>query len=224
MIEYGLIVLVGALASVHCVGMCGMLVLAYSSRNASILFDVAYNAGRITAYALLGAIAGGIGAHLGELFSVAAWISIACGMVMIAGGLAMLNAIPVPARIALARIPAVSRIQGSLMRSRTTAGTLTLGLLTPLLPCGMLYAMLAKAATAGSVVDGAMTMAAFGVGMAPALMVLGALSSRLSFRTRIHAERLAAIVIVALGVVMILRGAHVPFFSPVVGGHCETCS
>lgn len=224
MIEYALIAVAGALSSLHCVGMCGMLVLAYSSRGVSFTADAAYNAGRILAYAVLGAVAALVGVRLGGMFSITAWISIACGALMMIGGLAMLDVLPVPARVALARIPAIGRVQAALVRRKSVGGTMALGMLTPLLPCGMLYAMLAKAATAGSMGDGATTMAVFGLGMAPALMMLGSLSSRITPRVRLRAERLAGVVIVVLGVIMVLRGSHVPFLPAMAGStHCENC-
>ena len=55
MIDYGLILLTGVLTGLHCVGMCGAIVLAYSVAPAGVtagagqafLKHIAYNGGRI---------------------------------------------------------------------------------------------------------------------------------------------------------------------------------
>jgi len=75
----------------------------------------------------------------------------------------------------------------------------------------MLYGMLALAAASRSILEGASTMAVFGIGMTPALFALGSLSSFFSARVRKGAEKLAALSIIFMGVILILRGFHVPF-------------
>ena len=90
--------------------------------------------------------------------------------------------------------------------------------LTPLLPCGILYAMLVKAITAGTAIAGAMTMAVYALGMAPALIMVGSLSSVLSTRLRKNAENVAAVIVILMGITLILRGFHVPYVHWLVGG------
>lgn len=231
MIDYGLIFLTGVLTSLHCVGMCGAIVLAYATtptrydgavalnRNPMGL-HAAYNGGRILSYALLGALAGLLGMTLSGFEKVAELVAIASGAVMIVAGLSMLGLLPFRTTLALGgKISWIGRLQGRLLRGRSVSSTFSLGFLTPVLPCGLLYAMLAKAAAAGTVADGALTMAVFGAGMAPSLMLLGGLSSLFTARIRKGAERVASAAILVMGVILVLRGFNVPFLDFVPIGH-----
>ena len=70
MIEFSLLtaLLAGLLGGVHCVGMCGGIVAAFSFRadgsTPPFRLHLAYNLGRVTSYALFGALAGALGASL----------------------------------------------------------------------------------------------------------------------------------------------------------------
>jgi uncharacterized protein len=232
MIEFGVIFLTGLLASAHCVGMCGPIVLAYATQKGpdglpvrSWWMHAAYNGGRIASYAALGIAVGFLGTMVSNLDTWASALSIGGGVVMILAGLVMLNLFPLPA-IATSS-PFVRTVHARLLLRPTLGSKLALGLLTPFLPCGMLYAMVGKAAASGSAMAGGLTMAVFGAGMAPGLFALGGMSSLLSATMRRGAERLAALAVIFLGVVLLLRGLHIPFLSGVftapVGGHHSCC-
>ncbi len=235
MIEYGLIFLTGALASLHCIGMCGAVVLAYSTQvpsgtpsrrsriAAEILRHGTYNGGRIMSYAALGALLSAAGLRLVWVKNAGDYISVAAGAVMVVAGLAMLGVLRIPARIALGG-GAVTRLHAGLLRGSSPARTLALGVLTPLLPCGMLYGMLAKAAASATVGGGALTMAVFALGMTPSLSALGGFSSLFSARMRRGAERLAAASILLMGIVLLLRGLHIPFLGLVEPQGAACCS
>jgi sulfite exporter TauE/SafE len=234
MIDYGLIFVTGLFTSLHCIGMCGAIVLAYSttplrtSAASGFRFHVAYNGGRVLSYALLGAIVGMVGMTLSGFERVAEIVAIVSGAIMIVAGLAMIGVLPIPTTLSLdGNRLGIGKLHGTLMRGSSFGSKFSLGFLTPFLPCGILYAMLAKAATAGSAVNGALTMGVFGLGMAPSLMMLGGVSSFFSAKMRKGAEMLAAVTIIVMGVILVLRGLHVPFLSFVpmgsVGGVEHSC-
>jgi sulfite exporter TauE/SafE len=222
-IDYGLIFLTGALTSLHCVGMCGAIVLAYATTPT--LYDgavalhrnplglhAAYNGGRILSYALLGALAGLVGMSLSAFAQVASAVAVASGLVMIVAGISMLGLLPFRTTVSLGGGGSwIGRLHGKLLRGKGPGATFSLGFLTPVLPCGLVYAMLARAAAAGTVTDGALTMAVFGAGMAPSLMLLGSVSTFFTARTRRQAERVASAAILLMGVVLVLRGFGVGF-------------
>ena len=237
MIDYSLIFITGLLTSLHCIGMCGPIVLAYSMpsmkstgpvRGLGLGSHVAYNGGRVLSYALLGAIVGMIGMTLSGFERVAEIVAIVSGAIMILAGFAMLGVLPIPTTLSFGG-SGIGKLHGKLIRGKSLLSKVSLGFLTPLLPCGILYAMLAKAASAGSAVNGAMTMAVFGIGMAPSLMLLGGFTSFFSAKVRKRAEMIAAIAIVLMGVTLVLRGLHVPFVSfipmggPAASGHHSCC-
>ena len=77
---------------------------------------------------------------------------------------------------------------------------LTLGLLTPLLPCGWLYAFVMTAAATGSAPRGAFVMAVFWAGTVPAMAALGLGVQRAlgPFRTKLPAVTAAAMMVIGL--------------------------
>jgi uncharacterized protein len=234
MFDYGMVFLTGLLTGLHCVGMCGPIVLAYSVPGSEdvnrgmmgALKHLAYNGGRVVSYMLLGALLGLAGTSLGWIARAGEIISIAGGILMIVGGLAMLGLLPFASRLSLGSLWSGSgSVQRGLLKRRTAVSALALGLLTPLLPCGVLYAMLAKAATAGGAWEGALTMGAFGIGTAPALLTLGGVASLLSLKVRQRAEIIAACLIIFMGIILLLRGFHVPFvwMLPIGGSEHHSC-
>jgi sulfite exporter TauE/SafE len=163
---------------------------------------------------------------IGWIEEAGEYFSIIGGIIMVIAGVAMLGIIPVSPRLSLlGSNKSVSKVQGELLLERTVGSKLALGFLTPLLPCGILYAMLAKAATTGNVLNGAVTMGLFAVGMAPSLILLGGVSSFFSARMRKGTEQVAAIMIILMGVILILRGFHVPYLSWLSGEtKCPKCA
>jgi sulfite exporter TauE/SafE len=215
------------------VGMCGAIVLAYAMPATAggggtarpVVLHTAYNAGRILSYALLGGLVGSLGLALVWLQMAGEIIAVVSGILMIIGGIAMLGFLPIPTSLSLGgNAPAVRRLHGRLLQQRTLGSKFLLGFLTPVLPCGILYAMLARAAASGATVDGALTMGVFGAGMAPALFALGAFSTLFSARVRRGAEIVAAVTIILMGVTLVLRGLHIPFLSFIpMGGMKHSC-
>jgi uncharacterized protein len=236
MFDYGMVFLAGLLTGLHCAGMCGPIVLAYAVPQSGVpspamnaaAKHAAYNGGRLLSYLLLGAVMGFAGTSFSWIERAGEVVSIVGGLVMIVGGLAMLGVLPLRSTFSLGGLWSGSvSVQRGLLRRRTVASALSLGLLTPLLPCGLLYAMLAKAATAGSALEGALTMGAFGAGTAPALLTLGGVASLLSSTVKQRAEKLAAVLIVLMGIILLLRGFHVPLvWMHLCGGseHPSCCS
>ncbi|HTO94459.1 MAG TPA: sulfite exporter TauE/SafE family protein [Bacteroidota bacterium] len=238
MIEYGVVFLTGLLAGFHCVGMCGAVVLACSLQGtaaaagqslwrrtaADVLRHGAYNGGRVASYAVLGALVSAAGLRLAWLRSAADGVSLIAGAVMVVAALAMLGVIPLPSRIAVAGGGLTTRLQARLLKGSSPARTLALGLLTPLLPCGLLYGMLAKAAAAETIGAGALMMGVFALGTTPSLGALGGVSSFVTAATRRRAERLAALAIMLMGIVLLLRGLHVPFLGIVEPQGSSCCA
>jgi sulfite exporter TauE/SafE len=178
--------------------------------------QVAYHGARLVGYALLGAVAGSVGAALnlgGSLVGVQRVASIAAGATIAVLGAVMLL------RIAGARIPHVT-MPGLFVRmfqsaQRRAAGwppmsrSAAIGAVTPLLPCGWLYAFVAIAAGAGSALGGALLMSAFWIGTVPALVVVavGVRFVLASPSIRRFAPIAAALLMIGVGVhLAVVRG------------------
>jgi sulfite exporter TauE/SafE len=196
------------LGSAHCAAMCGGLACFVAGDTHAARATAAYNGGRLIAYAILGAIAGAIGAgfdQAGSIVGIARPAAIVAGVLMIVwGGITALTAAGV--RVALPRLlPAgTQRAIGNAMRTMRDRSPvergLTLGLLTPLLPCGWLYAFVMTAAATGSAPRGAFVMAVFWAGTVPAMAALGLGLQRAlgPFRTKLPAITATAMVVIGL--------------------------
>ncbi len=214
--DYTLLLTLGFLTSLHCVGMCGGLVACYAVQPGTgqgltgLPTHLAYNAGRLFSYTFLGGMAGLAGRILGSPTVIGPWFSLIAGLLMVAVGLLMLGFAPGLSLQGPTGESWLRRLHlqtvATLLRGRSREGALYVGLLTPFLPCGMLYAMVLKAAETGSAPAGALTMIAFGVGTVPALLVTGMATTYLTIRLRLHATRIAALVVVVMGVWLIVRG------------------
>ncbi|HNJ75298.1 MAG TPA: sulfite exporter TauE/SafE family protein [Azospira sp.] len=196
--------LVGLLGGTHCVGMCGGIVGALSMGGAPRLsLHLAYNAGRITSYAVAGGLVGALGgaslALAGQLpLRIALYLL--ANLMLIALGLYLMG---------LTRALAFSerlgqnlwrRIQPSTRRflpAHSVAQAFPLGLLWGWLPCGLVYSALATSLTAGSAGKGALLMLAFGLGTLPNLLLAGFLLARLRHWVQQPAVRVVAGLLVA---------------------------
>ena len=94
----------------------------------------------------------------------------------------------------------------TLLRRPGHAAPLAFGVLHGFLPCPLVYAMVAQAASTVDVLSGLLTMAVFGLGTFPAMLAMGGLGQPLAPRWRQRGVRLAGSFILALGLVTLSRG------------------
>jgi sulfite exporter TauE/SafE len=97
------------------------------------------------------------------------------------------------------------------------------GLFTGLLPCGLLYGMLAYAASRHDLLEGLATMVAFGAGTVPAMVAAGLGGSILSLAARRRVHALAAWCLVATGIVSMARGASFVSLPGKPAAGCPLC-
>ncbi len=228
MLELSLVFVTGVFASLHCISMCGGFVAAYSFRvanNGGNALGVAgalrpavfgshllYNAGRLTTYGLVGGVMGLVGSFIaasGQLMGIQGLASILAGLFMILLGLSLGRWLPYVPWLQPAWGSQFRKLNdwGKTLSTRTMAlGTYPLGLLLGLMPCGPLYAMEINAAGTGSIVQGMLTMLAFGLGTVPTLFGFGLVSSAVGNRLPRTWFRLASLIVILLGVLTLLRG------------------
>lgn len=221
MMEWPLVFLGGLLGSSHCVGMCGgfavMIGIAHRDWRRNLLAQVAYSGGRIVTYCVLGAAAGLIGMRLerfaGSWINVPAVLCILAGLFLIVEGLAAAgfdlrkwrktSAGESPLRCTA--IPLLA----SVLRTPGAQNAFAAGLLTSLIPCGLLYAFLSLAATTGNFAGGMLIMALFGLGTVPLMLTTGVMASLLTLVQRRRLMYWAAWCVVLTGFITVARGAGV---------------
>lgn len=247
--------LIGLLGSLHCLGMCGPLVMAYSLNitpfssqgippgiekgarftvqglrfkknraphtesidvsywNRGFFHHLAYHVGRITTYGFLGALAAGLFNWVGVNFylNIRGGFILGGGALIILLGLVSLRVIPWPARLSRFSLLPHSqwtRFLPALIKTPGAISKVGLGLACGLLPCCLSCSMLIKAAIAENMAEGFLTMAAFGLGTVPALLAVGLSASLLTLRTRIIGQRLAALSVMTMGLILVFRGLN----------------
>ena len=84
------------------------------------------------------------------------------------------------------------------------AAPVLLGALQGWLPCALVYAAASRASLAGTPIMGAFTMLVFGLGTLPAVFAMTLVPQTLLRRVR--AQRLAGVLLTALGALLIMRG------------------
>lgn len=214
-----LAIFLAALAwSGHCLGMCGGFALALSGATAGwpgrLARQLLYHAGKTFTYLFLGLVAFAVGLSL-RAFSL--WLSWLAGLLLILIGLQLLGVFQraVTVQRWLTAHPLCGLLTGW-MRNTTPGGAFLLGLGNGFLPCPLVYAILAYAATLPAMMPAALTMIAFGLGTLPALVALGLAGGAL--RQRWPWLKISGLITLGLGVVTILRGFD--FFHAVLPGQC----
>lgn len=209
--------ILGVLGSLHCAGMCGPLALALPSVGRTpasfVAGRLAYNAGRVITYGLLGAFFGLIGGTL-AVAGLQRWLSIAAGAAILIGLL-------LSSRFALA-LPAINTVGwlksafGKLLQQRTLSSLLFLGGLNGLLPCGLVYVACAGATATGNLQTGVMYMLVFGLGTVPMMLGIGLFGQKLQIWFRFRLEKLVPACLTLVAVLLILRGLSlgIPYVSP----------
>jgi sulfite exporter TauE/SafE len=213
-IEWLMVLAGGVLGSSHCVGMCGGFALALGSHGRGFVRNLArqvvYSLGRVFTYSVGGVAAGYGGWRLASelhlLMNVQAVLSIAAGVLLIVQGLAAAGVLQWPGGFA-ARGPCLGAgLFAALLRETRLRSVLLGGVVNGLLPCGLVYAYLALAASAGGPLRGGLTMALFGLGTMPVLALVGCGGQVLSAAARRHVFRVAAWCVILTGVVSVARG------------------
>jgi sulfite exporter TauE/SafE len=229
------IFMIGMLGSVHCVGMCGGIVSAFSLTASRRVFPMAvtaspavhyvahselstamaYNLGRIASYASAGAIAGGLAQGARALTGIsvlqigAYWVA---NLLLVAIGLYLTGAWKGLASLERMGGLLWRRIQpftGRLLPLDSLPKAVALGALWGWLPCGMVYSVLLTAMLSGTAVSGALVMAAFGLGTLPTLLTMSLFGARLKTWMQRRPVRVGAgLIVVGFGLLGLLRASN----------------
>jgi sulfite exporter TauE/SafE len=213
--------LLGLAASGHCLAMCGGITAALGvatvrggNGRPRLLLLIGYQLGRTASYSLAGLLFAGMLGGLIALLDVEA----------VRRALRALSALALllAALVAFGRVrdPGV-RIGHGIWRRLAPLGRRLLpiaslprafafGMVWGWMPCGFVYAVLLIATLQQGAIDGAMTMAAFGVGTTPALLVAGLGAERLTiWAARLGARRVAGSMLL-VSAVATLSGPWLP--------------
>jgi sulfite exporter TauE/SafE len=205
--------LLGLAGSLHCVGMCGPLLLALPLDAAGkwnvMRQMLVYHSGRILTYAALGLLFGLLGKGL-AVAGLQKILSISAGVFML--GMAFMAWRFEKLVTALPGFEAFTQKVksgiGNLMRNNSGGSTFFIGLLNGLLPCGMVYAALAGAIATTGGPDGGLFMMMFGLGTLPLLLLVSVLGRSFSVSIRQKIKFAQPILLGLVGLLLLQRGLH----------------
>src|SRR5262245_14770302 len=172
----------GFAGSFHCIGMCGGFACALGrdarGGGATVWRHLMYNTGRLTTYCFLGGLAGAFGqiictaqgttvlALSGPLDTGQRVLAVVAGLLMIAVALQFFGVLP-RLRDLLPRLRVSTGVAGtfvhalrSLLTAPGPAAPLAFGVFNGFLPCPLVYAFVAQAASTAGAGPGVLTMLA----------------------------------------------------------------
>ncbi len=201
----------------HCIGMCGGIVVAYSSSKidpkSSYIHQTAshisYNFGRVFTYSILGAVFGTIGQVIAFTPTTKGILFVITGLLMILAGLSLLGNIKFlnSAEWSVSKYPWYQNTFRKLLSSKSYGSFFLLGMLNGIIPCGLVYAFAVFAASTATPFGGALVMATFGLATIPALFFLGFLTKFLQKGSiRATMMKLASVLVIVYGLFTLYKG------------------
>jgi uncharacterized protein len=199
----------------HCISMCGPVVgaLSVGETRKGVLHLLLYNLGRVTTYTILGGVVGLSGSFLllaASIETLQKAIMIIAGLSIILMGLTTAEWLPFSIKISSCGpgIPMIQKIMTLFNAPRSIGAYYPMGIVLGFLPCGLTYTALLTAARGGmeaenafaGMLQGAFMMLLFGIGTAPALILVGKVVNTISQTTRKRFYRLASLIMIATGV------------------------
>ncbi|AXH12435.1 sulfite exporter TauE/SafE family protein [Halarcobacter bivalviorum] len=167
----------------HCIGMCGGIVVAYSSTKVNSTWNkrkqasshILYSFGRITTYVILGAFFGLIGSVITFNNTAGGILLIVTGILMVLVGLSLSGKLKFLTSIehSVSKSELYQKSFRRLLSSNSLFSFYFLGMLNGLLPCGFVYVFAITAASTANPMWGAFVMLVFGLSTIPAMFSLG---------------------------------------------------
>lgn len=209
--------ILGLLGSLHCLGMCGPLVISLPQNDHSILHPMVENLFRIVTYTVLGLIMGVFGKVL-MFHEAQTQVSL-----MIGFSILIIFLLPQKIRLKIQQVFGVHYLNQYVMKlwtpflkKKSLSSVVVIGLLHGFLPCGLVTIALVSAATLHDPVNSSFFMMSFGLGTIPALLGTVLLKRKLLQKVRIGSGVLVKFGVLSFASLLILRGLalDIPYISP----------
>jgi sulfite exporter TauE/SafE len=217
-IDFIIILTTAFLGSVgHCIGMCGGIVVAYTSskinQKSSYLHQttshLSYNFGRVATYTILGAVFGSIGQVVAFTPTSKGILFLITGLLMLLAGLSLLGNIKFlnSAEWSVSKYAWYQNAFRKLITSKSYGSFFLLGMLNGIIPCGLVYSFAIFAASTATPLGGALVMATFGLATIPSLFFLGFITKFLQKgNLRNTMMKLASLLVIVYGIFTLYKG------------------
>lgn len=238
-LSYSAAFLVGIAGTPHCIGMCGGIVSLFNLSGsgasaassegvlaaeggggdrrrggAGIGYNLVFQLGRASCYALLGAVAGlggsvllGERAIVGDIFRWLGLLLLLSIALSVLGWWSPGKKLEQAGSVIWAKVQPAARL---LLPANNLPRAYALGLIWGFLPCGLIYSTLAWALTTASAMQAALMMFCFSLGTMPALLGIGHIAGDMKRHMRRPAIRysLALFLVVLALVPFYMHGQH----------------
>lgn len=198
--------LIGFFGSGHCLVMCGgmasalQMMMNQQSRSKALTLQLLLSLGRISSYALLGALFGTIGASALTFTSLNHYLQLFSGVMLVLMACYISRIWTVLTYLEIFGAKLWRRIQpmsSKLLPLDTPGKALMYGFFWGYLPCGLVYSGLSWSLSSGSMHAGAMWMFAFGLGTLPAVLLTGQAAQQVNSLKQHFAIRMFAGLVLA---------------------------
>jgi sulfite exporter TauE/SafE len=228
---YGLAFMIGLVAGISsCMALVGGLLAGISARHSERHPEATswqkfrphlyFNFGRVAGYALFGGLLGTLGGFLKLSGGVLAALTLVVGLVMLVLGVKLTGLSPRLKDATITLPPWISRRLGIGRHEREYShrGSIITGALTFFLPCGFTQALQIYTIGTGSFQDGALTMALFAMGTAPALLSIGGLTSIIKGRIAKKFYATIGLAVLIFGIVNVGNALALVGIAPSISG------
>ncbi|MBF8982385.1 sulfite exporter TauE/SafE family protein [Lutibacter sp. B2] len=204
-VTFFVLFIVGLFTSLHCVGMCGGIMLSQcvrsenNSKFQAMKPALLYNLGRVISYTILGGVIGAIGSVFSISLQVKSAITIFAGAFMMIMGLNM-------AGFKIVRKFHIKLPWSACSVKNKSKTPFVVGILNGFMPCGPLQTMQLYALGMGSAFKGAASMFFFSLGTVPLMLSFGLATGVLSKGYSKKILKFSGLLVVFLGLVMTNRG------------------
>jgi len=194
----------------HCIGMCGGIVVAYTSTKippntpwkTQSISHLAYNLGRVATYTLIGAMFGLLGQVIAFTPTTKGVLFLLTGILMILAGLSLLGQVKFlnSAELSISKQGWYANTFRKLISSPSLSSFFLLGMFNGIIPCGLVYSFAIYAASTASMVSGALVMATFGLATIVPLFFFASVTRLLqSGQIRNTMMKIASILVILYG-------------------------
>ena len=203
--------LIGLVGSPHCIGMCGGIVSLFTMAGAqnrasigSLSYNMVFQFGRVSCYALLGTLAGLAGSlaldsHAGFINKLH-WASLILLIGIALSIIGWWNPYSIIEKAGGKLWKKIQPLGKHILPINSKAKAYALGLVWGFLPCGLIYSTLAWSATAGNPGTSALLMVFFGLGTMPALLGIGSFAGELKTQMQRTAPKyMLALLLIVIG-------------------------
>jgi len=222
--------LLGLAGSLHCIGMCGPLVMLFplngTSKVLGLINSLVYQLGRVLVYVLLGLLFGAV-FQIVDLKYFERYFSIGIGMLFFALWVREVSNKTESTQNSFQSI--ILNLFGKVLQLKSVFGMFLGGMMNGLLPCGLVYGALLAAFGTGTTQGSMIFMLGFGLATIPSMILLSFFKNAITMKFRQKLGKMLPWWLLILGIWFILRGLNlgIPFISPkftgIHGGQQQCC-